>query len=745
MDSTEKAEDHGLLLGDLEQDLRRFADATGRDPRVVRVVYDQGANASKSQDPSVRNAAGWATLRREYPKDWRKWTAAWKARADEARALAEARAKGPWSGRQGWEEEPPLPIHLIPRKDRPEPEPVEPAYVLYNELVTAHHFRPFRTSSGGPRIAVPGRHGLETYDPTEEGFQKAIGYDLFTLRGEPVPRVKLGLAIEALVGRARSRALPRERIVRLALRVASEGPVSRLDLVDDCRRCVSISADGWNIETIRHPTFDQRLSMKPLPEPIASSDPDGWKRFERLWRFISLAPKNGADDPALLATALLIHFLLAPTSPKPIGLFGGEEGNGKSTAAARFQSVVDPATPRIVGASTLEDPKELINLLMNHAVVNVDNVSNISPALSDDLARLSTGIGFAKRELFTDSGEVVGEVCPLVLINGITATPYAPDLLRRIAFFPVAAPVRPVPIEQLDREWESEHPAILGGLLDLAVRTARVLRDDPPPLLPSSMADHVRIGQAVAAAMGRPREDFVAAWAFNVDRQGAAAAENPWVSVLADFFGLRSPSSEAVRADGIAEWITANAKGSFPKGVSPTQVGHQILRVKKTLARMGILVGKRSVHNRTLYFRLAEEEVRQGPALDDSAAQWAREVQSDPTHPTHPTLSADSLTENPEGGVRKSQGGVSDDPTLQQGGVSANPTPTPPQTPPSAFTSEETPEGGVGWGISKNRGKGPEYSTTAGRELPEETDLRETRADRARREWRDLHPEEHGQ
>lgn len=755
-----------------DEALRQFAQVVARDVRVVLWAFEkhykscrpklpQGAAKWSSErrtrwELDQRIAAGWSGLRAEYPGDWDRWLAHKAKQWDAHQKASEVAAGSPWKGRPGWETEPELPIKTITRKGVDGEIPVEQGYVLYNRLITELGYRPFRTVNGGCRVAIPGAHGLDTYDPSEEGFQKAIAYELFTLQGQPVPRAALAVAVEALIGRARSRALPREREIRLALRVSAEAGVSRLDLMDESRRCVAITADGWEIESIRHPVFDQRLSMKALPEPSRDAGPDGWRRFERVWDFISLPPASGPDDPRLLATALLVHLLLAPRSPKPIALFGGDEGSGKSTAAARFQEIVDPSTPRLVGASTLEDPKELINLVMNHAVLNVDNVSHISATLSDDLARLSTGIGFAKRELFTDSGEVVGDACPLVILNGITATPWAPDLLRRITFLPVVSPARTVPVEQLDREWEAAHPLVLGGLLDLAVRTLQVLRDNPPPLLPNSMADHVRIGQAVAVAMGRPREDFVAAWAFNVDRQGAAAAENPWVATLADFFGARSPSSEAVRSDALAEWITQTARGHFPKGVTAEQVGRQILRVRKTLARMGIRVGIRKLHGRSLYYREADEESPKTPALDDASQRWGGTAGDNPTYPTYPTPDPVSTSEKTGVGFDGATPprGTVPHPSTGWGSGEPHPNPTPNPTPLSP--SEKDPRGGVGGVISTNPGKEDGGPAIAGRaDKPEGSGesgagMREewspgtggSRRDWIRKQYGDMHPED---
>ena len=624
-------------------------------------AYGPESNLSESARDALltklRLSAGWDSIHQQH-----------RMTVEKVRYAKEQAAKriqaSPWAGRPGWETEPALPIIRVTRKGsrggETEEVPVEPGYELYNRFVDELGFRPFRTMSGSPRVAVPFGDGLEIYEPGDRlgEFGKAVGYQVFTVNGAPVPSRDLSVAVDAIRGRALSRGLPRSRVLRLSLRVASVDTVSRLDMADERCRCIVLGPEGWSIEGVTHPIFDRKGHMLPLPEPAPSQGAAGWKRFLELWRFVSVPAPSGPDDPQLLGAALLVHFLLAPGTPKPVAVFTGDEGAGKSSAAERFQAVIDPSVSKSVGTGSLEDPKELMSLAMNHAVINVDNVSDIPHELSDDLARLSTGMGFAKRELFTDSGEVVGDACPLILLNGITATPHAADLLRRVAFLPVVRPHAILPQKELNEEWEAAHPRILAGLLDLACATARVLRDHPPAPIASSMADYVRVGQAMAVAMGRDPEDFVHAWTVNIDRQGNAAAEDPWVTALSDYFGMMKPDSPAVGPDNVAEWITEHERAVFPRGVTAQAVGNAIARARRTLARMDIHVAKRVARGKSLYYRASAEIERQGgPALDDEDAPWrVRGPESGPPGPPGPPLassSQESLQDNREGSLSR--------------------------------------------------------------------------------------------
>ena len=730
-------------------------------------AYGPESNLSESARDALltklRLSAGWDSIHQQHRMTVEKVRYAKEQAAQRIHA-------SPWAERPGWETETPLPIIRVtrkgPRGGETEEVPAEPGYELYNRFVQELHFRPFRTVSGSPRVAVPLGDGLEIYEPGDRAgeFARAVGYRFFTLDGAPVPFRDLSIAADALRGRAQSRSLPRARVLRLSLRVAAVDGVSRLDMADERCRCIVLGPEGWSIEGISHPIFDRKGHMLPLPEPAPSKGPDGWRRFLELWKFVAVPPPSGPEDPQLLATALLVHFLLAPKTPKPVGVFNGEEGAGKSSGAERFQAVIDPSVSQSVGTGSLEDPKELMNLVMNHAVINVDNVSGISYALSDDLARLSTGTGFAKRELYSDSGEIVGDACPLILLNGITATPHTADLLRRVTFLPVVRPAVIRPKELLAAEWAEAHPRILGGLLDLACATARVLRDSPPAPVASSMADHVRIGQAMAVAMGRDPIDFLHAWTVNVDRQVTAAVEDPWVTALGDYFGLLKPDSAAVSPEDVADWITEYKKSSFPKGVTAQAVGNAIARAKRTLARVDIHVGKRVVKGRSLYYRATPEvEQRVGPALDDENAPWkVREVSGHfsaplgPSGPPQAPPSGDSLQGSREGSLSRALPGV-DPPDLgstPDGGgpttgggpeFQVHPRSTPGSTP-SRLTVDD-PRGGPGGPFSTISRKETGTSASAGPanlSLPPENPVPEEgpdggsdwdRSARARRAW----------
>jgi hypothetical protein len=652
-----------------------------------------------------------------------------------ARLLADARKRSPWRNRPGWEDEAELPIHLVTKRREQDPVPVEPGYELYNTLVGPMHYRPFRTTTFDLRVAVPSKHGLRIWNPVQKegspnaGFIAAIGYAHYTLKGDPVPSHDVGAAVMALVGRALSGDLPLERVVELWVRFAPEaGLGGRIDMADPLRRCVVVSPEGWRLEDVGHPTFDPKAHMRPLPVPEPSEDPElGWRRVEQLWKFVPIA-NDPLGNPRLLALADQVQQILGAASPKTVKIITGEEGIGKSTIAGFYQALLDPSTVEVVAPPS--DEEELINLAMNHATINLDNVSYISPELSDNIARLSTGIGLTKRKLFSDNEEVSLNVLRSVILNGITASPRAPDLLRRCLFLPVEPPKPQLARDELKSAWARDHPSILGGLLDLAVLTARVLRDEPPAPCQASMADYVRVGQAMSIAMGLPPEDFVYAWNQNESAQHTAAADDPWVSVLNEYFERLAPNLE-VRSEDVAAWINLNREGVFGKSVIPQAVGQAIARTTKTLRRLQIHVRSKVVHGHRVYYRHFpdSEKLETAPPA--------------PPAPPNPISSSSELQDGRREGVvaPTGQGGPREiephpavEPHPNRVDLDSSPTQAPPTSPTQLSPSGRVVQGGAGDPLSELRGElGKEGGAGAD---PEDLFANvTTRADRARRAW----------
>ena len=111
----------------------------------------------------------------------------------------------------------------------------------------------------------------------------------------------------------------------------------------------------------------------------------------------------------------------------------------------------------------------------NSWVIGLDNLSYISPTLSDALCRLATGGGFATRALYTDDDERIFNIKRPMILNGIEEVATRNDLLDRsvILYLPEIPQASRRSESELWAEFRREHPRILGALLDAVAGALR--------------------------------------------------------------------------------------------------------------------------------------------------------------------------------------------------------------------------------------------------------------------------------
>ena len=153
-----------------------------------------------------------------------------------------------------------------------------------------------------------------------------------------------------------------------------------------------------------------------------------------------------------------------------------------------LRALLDPNTAPL-RALPRED-RDLFIAASNSHVLAFDNVSGLPAWISDTLCRLSTGGGFAVRQLYTDQDEVLFDATRPVILNGIEDIVTRPDLADRAVFLTL----EPIPEERRraeDEFWaafEVERPRILGALLDAVVEGLKRLPETQLERLPR-MAD----------------------------------------------------------------------------------------------------------------------------------------------------------------------------------------------------------------------------------------------------------------
>ncbi len=253
--------------------------------------------------------------------------------------------------------------------------------------------------------------------------------------------------------------------VELHLRVAEIPGGIRLDLGDAEGSVADATANGWSVHRPRSgPLFRRTDLTGQLPVPARGGE------LERdLRRLLNVS----ARDMSLLLGWLVAA--LMPSIPHPIALLTGEQGTGKTTTGRVIVGLVDPsAVPLRAGP---RDEQGWGVTAASSWIVGLDNISAISPWLSDAMCRAVTGDGIVSRRLYSDSDLTVLHFRRVLLLTSIDAGALRGDLAERLVTVELdrLRPERRRTDRQIAEAYAEAHPRILGALLDLTCQVIKAL------------------------------------------------------------------------------------------------------------------------------------------------------------------------------------------------------------------------------------------------------------------------------
>jgi hypothetical protein len=361
-------------------------------------------------------------------------------------------------------------------------------------------------------------------------------------------------------------------------RVAAEGERICLDLGDDFFRCAVVDRTGWRVVATPPVKFRRSRGQLPLPEPVRGGSLDD------LLPFVNV---RETDWP--LVKAWLVQ-AVRPRGPYPLLSFCGEQGSCKSTAARYVRSVIDPNS-----APLRAEPRDVRDLAIaagNSWVSCFDNLSGLTPWLSDALCRLSTGGGFATRLLWSDEEEAIFEAQRPVILTGIEDLASRPDLADRslLLELPRLSDVDRQTEDELATEFAGVHGRILGALLDAV---AGALRELPGVRItkPPRMADFSYFAVAATRAAGGKDADFLDAYRANrTDAVQVTLDSAPVFPALEKLLeknpaGWKGTCAELLEA--LSTLAGDQAKGRYWPG-SPRALSGQLRRLLPSLREVGI-------------------------------------------------------------------------------------------------------------------------------------------------------------
>jgi hypothetical protein len=285
--------------------------------------------------------------------------------------------------------------------------------------------------------------------------------------------------------------------VQTHLRCAKQGNAYYLDLCDDGWRAVRIAAGEWSLLDRSPVHFIRTAGARPLPQPGARGN------VNLLWKHLNVLK----DARPLVVTWLLDA--MRPDTPYPVLEVTGEMGSSKSTTQRRLRALIDPVAVPLRGAPKCVEDIHIA--AANAQVCSFENLSSLSQDMQDALCILSTGGGYATRQLYTNGEEYVITSKQPVMMNGITAVATAPDLIERVITIelPTIAAGKRQDEQTMEAAWLRDYPAIFTGLLTLFAEALEMLpKVEIPDGMQKRMLDYQRLGEAVCMALGGKAGEF---------------------------------------------------------------------------------------------------------------------------------------------------------------------------------------------------------------------------------------------
>ncbi|MDB5491912.1 MAG: hypothetical protein JWO78_1761 [Micavibrio sp.] len=278
-----------------------------------------------------------------------------------------------------------------------------------------------------------------------------------------------------------------------------------IDQADKDWTAIEVDKEGWRIVAIPPVRFRRAPGMLPMANPERGGS------IDELRPFLNVDTNN---DFVLVVAVLLAA--LRSRGPYPVTAVGGEQGAAKSTFTLFLKKIVDPNTSPL--RTLPRDERDLHIAANNGHFLVFDNISGLPAWLADAYCRLSTGGGFATRQLNTDQDEILFQAMRPAALNGIEDIVTRPDLADRAVIFNLKAIAEMMrrPEKDLLEEFDAALPRILGALLNGLSHGLRELPNTHLEMLPR-MADFALWGVACEGGFAWPAGTFINAYQANCD------------------------------------------------------------------------------------------------------------------------------------------------------------------------------------------------------------------------------------
>jgi hypothetical protein len=371
--------------------------------------------------------------------------------------------------------------------------------------------------------------------------------------------------------------------IKLHNRIAYVDESIMYDLANDDWSAVRITKEGYSVVKDVPILFRRYGHLSPQTKPEGGGD------VNEILKFVNI---TDSEQQLLFLVHLISYFI--PGFPHPVMYVYGPQGSAKSTISLIARKLIDPSKLDVLSMPGSID--ELVLHLSHHYLVFYDNVSYISPEISDLSCRAVTGSGFSKRKLYTNDEDIIINILANIGVNGINLSAIQPDLLERCLLFELNSIKKGNRKEanKMNQEFELAKPKILGAIFSIISKALNLKSSINVARLPR-MADFTLWGCAIAEALGYSKEVFLKAYNSNIASQNEEALEGNIVATL-----IMTLMDNIEKWSGTADELLTELKfiaqddrfdyRSFPN--SPGSLSRKINTLKPTLEVVGIYIIK---------------------------------------------------------------------------------------------------------------------------------------------------------
>ena len=381
------------------------------------------------------------------------------------------------------------------------------------------------------------------------------------------------------------------------LRVAQTSDAIYIDMCNKKWQVIEVTNGGWSIIDNSPVIFTRTSNMKALPFPMGGSGVD------KLLKHINIK-----EGDLILLTGWMSMALQAGSGAYPVLMINGSAGSGKSTACRMLRALIDPNNADLISQPSVGNMPIAAS---NNHILAIDNVSNITPQISDSICKISTGDHQVIRELYTTRGEVVMSFKKPIILNGIPEMGKRSDLASRTLKLTLGKIVNRKTEDEAWRDFEEDAPSILKGLLDGQVYALANYKNTEIDNM-TRMADFCKWATATNGAYKWLESDFIDAYTKNVNASYVDSLESsPFATAIVamcesrdGFFGRPLALLELIESNYTSEKVIRSSTWvKTPKGVI-----EQLDRNEMSFESVGIFYKKHKDRVNKTYIKIGSKE-----------------------------------------------------------------------------------------------------------------------------------------